>query len=70
MVKKMLINVLLVSFAALQYIVIAQESPAVPGASYEQIMSEFITPADKNHLWCYWYWINDDISKAGITRDL
>jgi len=20
--------------------------------------------------WCYWYWINDDISKEGITKDL
>ena len=21
-------------------------------------------------MWCYWYWINDDISKDGITKDL
>lgn len=39
-------------------------------ASYNKIQSEFITPTDDNTLWCYWYWIGDDISKEGITKDL
>ncbi|MEN8157166.1 MAG: glycosyl hydrolase, partial [Bacteroidota bacterium] len=37
---------------------------------YEKIQEEFITPAESNKLWCYYYWIEDDISKEGITKDL
>ncbi|SNR71161.1 alpha-L-rhamnosidase [Lutibacter agarilyticus] len=38
--------------------------------NFEQVTSNFTTPADTNTIWCYWYWINDDISKDGITKDL
>ena len=38
--------------------------------SYDQIQEGFITPADTNKPWCYYYWIGDDISKEGITKDL
>jgi hypothetical protein len=38
--------------------------------SFETIESGFVTPKDDNTLWCYWYWIGDDISKDGITKDL
>ncbi|MCV9386651.1 glycosyl hydrolase [Reichenbachiella ulvae] len=34
------------------------------------VHSDFIKPKDDNTIWCYWYWINDDISKDGITKDL
>jgi hypothetical protein len=27
-------------------------------------------PSNDNILWYYWYWIGDDISKEGITKDL
>ncbi|WP_203257168.1 glycosyl hydrolase [Hyunsoonleella ulvae] len=37
---------------------------------YEIIKTNFINPTEGNNLWCYWYWINDDISKDGITKDL
>ncbi|MCK5457520.1 MAG: hypothetical protein KAI45_10380, partial [Melioribacteraceae bacterium] len=36
----------------------------------KKIETGFVTPHDSNTLWCYWYWINDDISKDGITKDL
>ena len=39
-------------------------------ADFETIVSGFKTPTDDNTLWCYWYWIADDISKEGITKDL
>jgi len=32
--------------------------------------SNFKNPTDENTIWCYWYWIGDDISKDGITKDL
>uniref|UniRef100_UPI003216A70F glycosyl hydrolase n=1 Tax=uncultured Draconibacterium sp. TaxID=1573823 RepID=UPI003216A70F len=37
---------------------------------YTKIQSDFINPTEDNTLWCYWYWIGDDISKEGITKDL
>lgn len=39
-------------------------------AEFQKIQTGFITPHDSNTVWCYWYWINDDISKEGITKDL
>ncbi|WP_045030944.1 glycosyl hydrolase [Draconibacterium sediminis] len=38
--------------------------------NFEVIKSGFVQPTDDNTIWCYWYWINDDISKEGITKDL
>ena len=37
---------------------------------FQKIRTGFITPHDSNTVWCYWYWIGDDISKDGITKDL
>ncbi|MHC4143395.1 MAG: glycosyl hydrolase [Planctomycetota bacterium] len=37
---------------------------------FDRLVADFQTPTDENHLFCYWYWINDDISKHGITKDL
>ena len=37
---------------------------------YDNIQEGFFTPADTNKPWCYYYWIGDDISKEGITKDL
>lgn len=40
------------------------------GMQFDKLVSDFKTPTEDNHLWCYWYWINDDISKEGISKDL
>lgn len=37
---------------------------------YSHIQEGFITPQDTNDVWCYYYWIDDDISKEGVTKDL
>jgi len=37
---------------------------------FQRIQTGFVTPHDANSVWCYWYWIGDDISKEGITKDL
>ncbi len=37
---------------------------------YQVIRAGFVQPTNDNTVWCYWYWINDDISKDGITKDL
>jgi hypothetical protein len=30
----------------------------------------FRSPPEQTRPWCYWYWINDNISKEGVTKDL
>lgn len=44
--------------------------PELKKSTYTQIVKNFQNPTDENSLWCYWYWIGDDISKEGITKDL
>jgi len=38
--------------------------------AYQAMKEGFVKPKKDNTVWCYWYWINDDISKDGITKDL
>lgn len=45
-------------------------SGKIPAVDFQSIQTGFITPHDSNSVWCYWYWIGDDISKEGITKDL
>lgn len=47
-----------------------KESNKPESSNLNQLKSGFVTPAEDNNLWCYWYWIGDDISKDGITKDL
>mgnify|MGYP006279998883 FL=1 len=37
---------------------------------YNRIQKDFTEPHDTNKIWCYYYWIGDDISKEGVTKDL
>lgn len=37
---------------------------------FEDVKTGFVELLEANNLWCYWYWIGDDISKEGITNDL
>ncbi len=30
----------------------------------------FANPPDESKPWCYWYWLNNNISKDGVTKDL
>ena len=36
----------------------------------ESLRENWQNPPDSSRPGCYWYWINDNISKAGITKDL
>lgn len=38
--------------------------------SREELTQGFTQPPDSVKPWVYWYWISDNISKEGITRDL
>lgn len=36
----------------------------------ESLEQTFRTPPESTKPWVYWYWLNDNISKEGITKDL
>lgn len=36
----------------------------------DQLEQGFAQPPDQTKPWCYYYWISDNTSKAGITKDL
>lgn len=59
---------------ALTLIIIAchscNQGGKISEADYTRIQEGFTRPHDTNKLWCYYYWIGDDISKAGVTKDL
>ena len=39
-------------------------------ASAASLDEGFRLPPEQTKPWCYWYWISDNISKEGLTRDL
>ncbi len=47
-----------------------QSSKKITREQFDQIQQAFTIPLDANRVWCYYYWIGDDISKEGVTRDL
>ena len=36
----------------------------------DSLDQEFVNPPTDSRPWCYWYWINNNISKEGVTKDL
>ncbi|WP_157492757.1 glycosyl hydrolase [Echinicola pacifica] len=46
------------------------QTPEIGRIDYETLVDGFQIPPDSVKPWCYWYWINDDISKEGVTKDL
>ena len=39
-------------------------------ASASDMKESFRNPSEATKPWCYWYWLDEDISKEGITKDL
>ena len=40
------------------------------GQSTDQIARNFLTPPDSARPWAYWVWLNGNVTKEGITRDM
>lgn len=55
---------------AVVFITNCTKTEMISSDEFQKIQTGFITPHDSNTVWVYWYWINDDISKEGITKDL
>ncbi|MCD6597960.1 MAG: glycoside hydrolase family 2, partial [Bacteroidales bacterium] len=68
-IKNSLGKIILLSFVVLITTYCTRPEKLSP-EKFQNIQTGFVTPHDTNNVWCYWYWINDDISKEGITRDL
>ncbi|MBI5396209.1 MAG: glycoside hydrolase family 2, partial [Verrucomicrobia bacterium] len=45
-------------------------SPPTTAAADDALARGFAAPPDSTKPWCYWYWISDNISRDGLTRDL
>lgn len=39
-------------------------------ANAQSVDQQFLDPPEQSRPWCYWYWINNHISKDGVTKDL
>ncbi|MGB0743955.1 MAG: glycosyl hydrolase, partial [Opitutales bacterium] len=42
----------------------------LPVLRADRLQELFADPPESTKPWCYWYWLNGDITKEGITRDL
>jgi len=44
--------------------------PVVPGVAANRLVEAFMHPAAEARPWCYWYWMNGNVTRAGIQADL
>jgi hypothetical protein len=44
--------------------------PGLPGAAANRLVEAFMHPAAEARPWCYWYWMNGNVTRAGIQADL
>ena len=58
----------LILFVLINFTSCKQEK--LSGLEYSRIQEGFVTPQEDNRVWCYYYWIGDDISKEGVSKDL
>jgi hypothetical protein len=45
---------------------------AMPAAGNDRnvLRASFANPPESTKPWCYWYWLNGDVTREGITKDL
>ena len=43
---------------------------AGPGPIQDNLASGFVKPPDSARPWVYWFWLNSNITREGITADL
>jgi hypothetical protein len=52
------------------YLLVFLIAPALSSTATDALERGFAQPPDSTKPWCYWYWISDNISREGITKDL
>ena len=68
--KPIMLKTAFLAVSAVLFTYCGSQGPQISQADYDHIQEGFITPADTNKPWTYYYWIGDDISREGITRDM
>ncbi len=48
----------------------ASRGPAASGAGIDALRARFAAPPDEARPWVYWFWLNGNITREGITADL
>lgn len=51
-------------------LVLASLLPGISSLSAASLDEAFLNPPEDSKPWCYWYWLNNNISKDGVTKDL
>ncbi len=46
------------------------EKSSIEGASYDYLAENFKTPDTEYGVNCWWWWLNGNVNKAAITKDL
>ena len=65
------VNLLVFSVIGLALLISALLAQGVNAAEGRGTLeSDFVNPPEETKPWCYWYWLNGDITKDGITKDL
>jgi hypothetical protein len=36
----------------------------------DPLVEAFVNPPDSTKPWCYWYWLNGEVTEEGVTKDL
>lgn len=53
----------------LSSIILAAMAMAQTSFAADTLESGFASPPPQTQPWCYWYWISNNISREGITKD-
>ncbi|MFY0651765.1 MAG: hypothetical protein JXQ96_07010 [Cyclobacteriaceae bacterium] len=60
----------IVAFSLISISCSDDDKGSISPKEYNELVNNFKSPADSVKPWCYYYWIGDDISKEGVTKDL
>ena len=61
---------LIILFVLLSYVCLTSSSLDKKPTSGNKLEKNFVTPPDEARIWVYWFWLNGNISRGGITADL
>ncbi len=56
--------------AAVLFLLSGTHSPLVRGQAIDQMARDFQKPPDSAKPWAYWVWLNGNVTREGITKDL
>src|SRR5579862_1048933 len=72
MVRRIVLTLLGLSLSAAIFLSFCRGTLAAEGGSQsmDEMATEFIRPPDSAKPWAYWVWLNGNVTKEGITKDL